>query len=154
MNKKTVASSFAIFMLRLLLYWWLTTCIHEWIHLTVLQQLGGAGYILKGASFGYVVITSPASIPFLVAISGGVGVVVIYGVLALLHKLEFSPEGYAAMFPLIASQGIYAVFEGLFVFSMPASQFVELGQIVSIAGLLIGLVPCMIVMKLQIESLE
>lgn len=153
MSKKSMVWSITGFMSYLLIYWWLTTTIHEWVHLTVLQLLGGNGYILKGISASYVVFTTSPSNSFLVALSGGIGVVILYGVLALLNYKNFNPEGYAAMFPLIVSQLFYAIYEAIYIFIIPTSQFISTGQLVSLLGFLVGLIPALIVMYLQIETL-
>lgn len=144
--------SLAAFLAYFVGFLWLSTGIHEWLHLEVLQLLGGNGYIMKGWIGGYVVFTQNPSNPVLVALAGGLGVALIYSFLALWNWTNFNPEEYSALLPMIFGQLVYGVFEGLFVFSMPMAQYADWSQLVYLFGVIAGVVPAVLLMGKQLMA--
>ena len=149
MGVKKAFLSLAAFVAYFIGFLWLSTAIHEWLHLEVLQRLGGDGYIMKGWIGGYVVFTQDPSNPMLVAFAGGLGVAAVYAFLALWNWANFNPEEYSALLPVICGQVAYGVFEGLFIFSLPMAVYADWSQLVYLFGLVAGAVPSVLLMGQQ-----
>ena len=117
--------------------------IHEYCHLYVLTLLGGKGYIiLTWYGAACVIESMPPQwyAPMLVSLAGGLGVFIIYTVLAVWDWLDGDFEEMASLIPFSAKNLAYGLFETAFVFVMPLHEYIKWGTVVSIAGFTVGLI--------------
>lgn len=132
------------FLLCFILYFWLTVAIHEWIHLSVLRSLGGDGYIMRTWYGGATVFTATPHSWLGVsgwawtAFAGGIGVALIYSLLALENWFEASAEEFVSLMPIIGAQLFYGVYEGLFEASLPQSAYLYYANFVVFSGFIAG----------------
>jgi len=142
MDWKNAAWSITIFIWCYLLYYALTTFIHEALHLFTLRSFGGEGYITLTASGGLTQFTklpAPEGM-FMIALSGGIGVALIYTMFAIINFKQHSTEEFAALLPFIFGQLAYGLFEGFYVFTMPRVVFNYYGAIIANVGFIAGLI--------------
>jgi hypothetical protein len=152
MGWKQAALSLGDFLLCFILYWSFSVIIHEYIHLEVLRYFGGDGYIKLGFISAYVQFTTPPTQPFIVALSGGIGLAILYSILAYRNWANFDPEEYSSLLPIISAQLFYGFFEAFFIYTMPLSQFADISQVIFLIGMLIGLVPAIWIMGKQLMA--
>jgi hypothetical protein len=137
-----VIFSIAEYFLTLLIFYATTVPIHEWFHLEVAQFFGGDGVIVKTVYGGAMRFTSmPDGLIGLTAtaFAGGIGVALIYSLIASLDWLD-DIEQFAAMIPLITSQLAYGLAEGIFLFSVSLQEFFDIAQIALAIGWVVGLI--------------
>lgn len=139
MTGKQAILGVAEYIVDFLIFWLVALAVHEFIHLNVLRMYGGEGYTAFTITGGAVVFTKPPSNYFMFALSGGLGIVAIYGLLAFWNWKDRDMEEFASILPFIGSQLAYGIFEGLFVFTMPRRLFNEYGGYISTAGFVFGL---------------
>ena len=144
MGIKNALASVAEYATCLVLYYWLTVGIHEYLHLNVLRWLGGDGHIILTYYGGAMVFDkmSPISYSFLLtSLAGGIGVAAIYGLLALWNWKDGDIEEWAALLPISAMQLGYGVYEGIFLSILPFQTFLDYAWIPTIIGFGIVAVP-------------
>lgn len=140
MGKLKASLAFTKFLVLLFAFNYFTTGIHEWIHLSVLKYFGGNGYIVRTwLGGGATVFTKNSSNPFIVALSGGVFVGLLFLAIALLDWSTFDSEGFAGVLPIALSQISYGVFEAFFMYSMPRGEYMAWAGLANAIGLFIGL---------------
>jgi len=135
MSKNQIASiiEFILIVVALL---YITSAFHEYVHLKVLQILGGDGYIISPME---TIITASSSNDTLMAFSGGLvtaGVLIVFFVLALKHDYI---ELASALFTHFSVQVGYGIYEG-FYWKVPNPEYMIAGRLVALASLAIGLI--------------
>ena len=138
---------FAIFFM---IFYLVTTGIHEWFHLTTLKMLGGEGYIIKDVwgVTGTVFIKEPSN-PFLVCLAGGIGTGLLYLAIIILNwydKIHRDFEEVAALVPFCICQLVYGIFEGFFIGRISIPEFYTISGIIGPTTMTIGLIIGMIIM--------
>ncbi len=150
---KDVVWGFFEFGLTLLVCIWITPSIHEWVHLNVTQYFGGDGYIIKTVFGAGVVWTTQPDYPQLVAFAGGLGVAIIFSLLAL-RDFHDDIEQAAGYIPVICSQAAYGILEGFFIFKVSSSVFRDYAQKALAIGWTIGLLIAIIMLLVWLVRLS
>jgi len=126
---------------------------HDWIHLQLLRYFGGDGYIIMTWYGGCVVFTQEPTHPTIVTLGGGIIVATLYGIKAYWNYVSLDWEELAALLPHIGGQLFYGVFEGLYIYTMPFSEYLKWAGLVQRIGFLLGsLVSVYILLKWWSEA--
>jgi hypothetical protein len=144
MTIKSALGSIAEYGTCLILYYWLTVGIHEYLHLSVLRWLGGDGHIILTPYGGAMLIDKMSAVPYsylLTSLAGGIGVALIYGLLALWNWKDGDIEEWAALLQISAMQLGYGIYEGIFLNILPFQTYLDYAWIPSIIGFGIVAVP-------------
>jgi hypothetical protein len=134
MTLKSGVLSIAEYATCLALYYFMILGVHEYIHLTVLRALHGDGYIILTWYGASVHFTQTPSNFLLVALSGGLGLALIYGLLALWNLKDGDIEEFAVVFPFAGLQLAYGLVEGFLIGAIPFGQFYLYGELASAVG--------------------
>lgn len=140
MKLKPLLMSIAEYVLYFALYMYFVIPIHEWIHLQLLKLFGGDGYIAMTWYGGGVVFTKQPTHPTIVALSGGIGIAILYGIIAYWNYISMDWEELASLLPNIGSQLFYGIFEGTYIYVMPFQEFLKWGTLIQMIGWSIGLI--------------
>jgi hypothetical protein len=150
---KNGLASIAEFVTCFVLYFWLTVAIHEFLHLSVLRWLGGDGHIILTGYGGAMVYDKTSSNPYsslLVGLAGGVGVALIYGLLALWNWKDADFEEWAALIPISAMQLGYGIYEAVFLNVLSFETYLKYAWIPSLVGFVVVAVPAFWILVNQI----
>lgn len=145
-SKENIISVVSVFLFAILFYG-MAIGLHEVIHLSVLRALGGDGHLIFSWYYVFIVYDQfpvPVYGDMLVAFSGGVGIGILFLLLALLNFDD--AEEQAALIPLAIMQLTYGIFEGLFIRTMSLYDYCYLGQIIGFGALAFGTIPSMYIM--------
>ena len=134
MNRRLMSSA-AEFLCDYLIYYFLSTAWHEWVHLWVLQALGGDGYI-KRTWFGGVCVATqlPAHGLFLFYLAGGLGCGLTWLLLAWWSYVDGDWEDYAALVMNALPQIAYGVFEALCITRLSLDAYMLWAMVVQLAA--------------------
>jgi len=137
-------SSIGEFVCDWLIYYFLSTAWHEWLHLWVLQALGGDGYI-KRTWFGGVCIATqlPSHGLTLFYLAGGIGCGLTWLLLAWWSWVDEDWEDYSALMMNALPQIAYGVFEALCITWMSFTQYMYWATVVQLVALAVA---CLITM--------
>ena len=155
MGLKGGLASIAEFVTCFIIYFGLTVAIHEFMHLGVLRLLGGDGHIILTGYGALMVIDIQSSNPyssFLVGLAGGIGVALIYGLLALWNWNDAEFEEWAALIPISSMQLGYGIYEAVFLGILPFDTFLAYAWIPAAIGFAIVAFPALWILFKQIEA--
>ena len=143
MTVKHGVLSIAEYLSCFLIYLMTTVGLHEFLHLSVLRQLGGDGYIvlhpLGGGGVVYTHFPTAANGELIVLFSGGILVFVIYTIFALWNYKDENYEELAALVPIALMQLFYGLYEGVFKPTLSDVNYVNYASIPAVLGFGIGL---------------
>ncbi len=148
-------ASIAEFVTCFIIYFGMTIAIHEVMHLNVLRFLGGDGHIILTGYGALMVVDIQSSNPWssiLIGLAGGIGVALIYGVLALWNWNDAEYEEWAALIPISAMQLGYGVYEAVFLSILPFETFLAYAWVPAIICFTIVFVPAFWILVKQIEA--
>ena len=155
MGLKGGLASIAEFVTCFVVYFGLTVPIHEFLHLNVLRMLGGEGHIILTGYGALMKVDTYSSNPYsslFIGLAGGIGVALIYGLLALWNWNDAEFEEWAALIPIAAMQLGYGIYEAVFVGILPLNTFIAYSWIPASISFAIVALPALWILFRQIEA--
>jgi len=114
MNVKHLISGAVEYAFFFTAFYWMRLPLHEWIHLQALLAMDGYGYIEPTIWGAHVIIEKMPAHPTILALTGGLGLGILFAAFAYCEWISQNIEPMAAAIPQAASELAYGVFEGLY----------------------------------------